>query len=140
MDVKVLDTGQELNVTNGHLQATPPFDDAQGRQEIGGGCQTARARPPVACRPQGPDRSGRQSAGRAFLEAHATKEVSLEPLARVTGLSPFQLIRVFRQEAGLPPHAPEVQARNAAASSWTWTVVPSGSSRMAKRTSASSST
>lgn len=55
---------------------------------------------------------------RAYLEAHACDAVSLEDLARLTGLSGFHLIRVFRQATGLPPHAYQVQARIRGAQVW----------------------
>lgn len=42
---------------------------------------------------------------RAYLEAHYSENVSLDELSRLTCLSPFHLTRVFRQAAGLPPHA-----------------------------------
>lgn len=42
---------------------------------------------------------------REFLEANAEQDVSLVRLAAVAGLSPFHLVRVFREAVGLPPHA-----------------------------------
>jgi|SRR5271170_956327 len=42
---------------------------------------------------------------RQYLEDHYTENVSLEDLARVAGLSAYHLLRVFRSETGLPPHA-----------------------------------
>ena len=42
---------------------------------------------------------------RAYIEAHYAADVSLDQLAQVGGLSPFHLLRVFRNEVGLPPHA-----------------------------------
>lgn len=69
-----------------------------------------------------PARVGRERAAvrdvRAYLEAHATEDVSLNDLAQLAGLSPFHLTRVFRQEVGLPPHAYQVQARIRRAQAW----------------------
>lgn len=42
---------------------------------------------------------------RAYLEEHHTENVSLEQLARLVNLSPFHLLRVFRETVGLPPHS-----------------------------------
>ena len=42
---------------------------------------------------------------REYLEEHYAENVFLERLSRVVGLSRFYLLRVFREEAGLPPHA-----------------------------------
>jgi AraC-like DNA-binding protein len=52
---------------------------------------------------------------RDFLEAHYAENVSLHDLARVAGLSPYHLVRVFRRATGLPPHAYLLQARVARA-------------------------
>ncbi len=49
------------------------------------------------------DRSVRQV--RDYLETHYAENPMLEELARVANLSPFHLLRVFRQQFGLPPHA-----------------------------------
>jgi AraC-like DNA-binding protein len=48
---------------------------------------------------------------RAYLEAHYAEEVPLARLARVAGLSPSHLSRVFRRAHGLPPHAFQTQLR-----------------------------
>jgi AraC-like DNA-binding protein len=48
---------------------------------------------------------------RDFLEAHHTEPVTLAQLASVADLSPFHLLRVFRDELGLPPHAYLTQQR-----------------------------
>lgn len=62
-----------------------------------------------------PVRPGREHAAvgqvRAYLEAYASQDVTLDDLARLTGLSPFYLSRVFRRAVGLPPHAYQVQVR-----------------------------
>lgn len=42
---------------------------------------------------------------REYLEAHYGENILLEELAQVANLSQFHLLRVFRQETGLPPHA-----------------------------------
>jgi AraC-like DNA-binding protein len=48
---------------------------------------------------------------KAFLRAHVSDDVSLEELTHVTGLSPFYLVRVFKQQTGLPPHRYQTQLR-----------------------------
>lgn len=48
---------------------------------------------------------------REHLEANSNREVALEELARLTNLNPSYLIRVFRNEVGLPPHAYQMQVR-----------------------------
>jgi len=48
---------------------------------------------------------------RAYLEAHLAEDVSLPELARVAGVSRFHLLRQFRREFGLPPHAWHMQLR-----------------------------
>lgn len=48
---------------------------------------------------------------REYLEAHYAEEVPLADLAKVAGLSPFHLNRVFRRSLGLPPHAFQIQLR-----------------------------
>jgi len=42
---------------------------------------------------------------RDYLEAHYGENPSLDELARLAGLSPFHLLRVFRRALQLPPHA-----------------------------------
>jgi AraC-like DNA-binding protein len=46
-----------------------------------------------------------------FLEAHPAKEVSLEDLAKLTSLSSFHLLRVFKRDMGVSPHAYQIQQR-----------------------------
>lgn len=41
---------------------------------------------------------------RAYLEAHCTESTSLENLAGLVNLSPYYLIRCFRQQIGCSPH------------------------------------
>lgn len=40
-----------------------------------------------------------------YLKTHYADPVSIDTLARLVGLSPFYLIRSFRQQVGLPPHS-----------------------------------
>lgn len=46
-----------------------------------------------------------------YLREHAAENVSLRTLARVAGLSPYHLCRVFRQTVGVTPHAYQAQLR-----------------------------
>ena len=46
-----------------------------------------------------------------FLDEHYAEQVSLNDLARLTGLSPYYLHRSFCRKVGLPPHAYQVQVR-----------------------------
>ena len=48
---------------------------------------------------------------RDYLEAYYTANVSLQTLASLVGLKPLRLLRVFRREMGLPPHAYLLQVR-----------------------------
>lgn len=48
---------------------------------------------------------------RSFLDDRPQADVSLEELARLSGLSPFHLNRLFQKEYGLPPHAYQIQSR-----------------------------
>ena len=41
---------------------------------------------------------------RAYLEAHYSENVSIDHLAQLVNLSPYYLIRSFRQQVGCPPH------------------------------------
>lgn len=45
------------------------------------------------------------------LESRYAENLTLEELARVASLSPFYLVRVFRKEVGLPPHAYQTRVR-----------------------------
>lgn len=45
------------------------------------------------------------------LESRYAENLTLEELARVANLSPFYLVRVFRKEVGLPPHAYQTRIR-----------------------------
>ena len=48
---------------------------------------------------------------REYLEANTQRNVALDDLAQLSGLSPYHLVRVFRQEVGLSPHAYFEQVR-----------------------------
>ena len=48
---------------------------------------------------------------RDYLEENYTANVSIEFLARIAGLSPFYLIRVFSKEVGIPPHTFQTHVR-----------------------------
>jgi AraC-like DNA-binding protein len=63
--------------------------------------------------PPRPDRRepGAVARAREYLEAHYAAEVRLADLARLTGLTPYHLNRVFRRALGLPPHAYQTQVR-----------------------------
>ncbi|GHO57265.1 AraC family transcriptional regulator [Ktedonobacter robiniae] len=60
-----------------------------------------------------PTRGGRSIVQhvRTYLEEHATENVSLDHLAGLVQLSPFHLLRVFRETVGLPPHSYLTQLR-----------------------------
>jgi AraC-like DNA-binding protein len=47
----------------------------------------------------------------ALLEAHPERAISLHELSTRVGLSPYHLLRTFRAEVGLPPHAYQTQLR-----------------------------
>jgi AraC-like DNA-binding protein len=48
---------------------------------------------------------------KGFLEAHPASEISLEDLSKLTLLSSFHLLRVFKRELGISPHAYQIQQR-----------------------------
>lgn len=48
---------------------------------------------------------------REYLDANTRRNVALDDLAQLSGLSPYHLVRVFRQEVGLSPHAYFEQVR-----------------------------
>jgi len=48
---------------------------------------------------------------RSFLEENSTENISLEQLAAIAHLSPFHLLRSFRDQMSLPPHAYQIQIR-----------------------------
>jgi AraC-like DNA-binding protein len=62
----------------------------------------AEIRPPE--RAAGQDRLAIQQV-RCYLDEHFAEPVSLAELARLVGLSPYYVHRVFEREVGLPPHA-----------------------------------
>jgi AraC-like DNA-binding protein len=45
------------------------------------------------------------------LESRYAENMTLEELARIAHLSSFHLLRVFRKEVGLPPHAYQTRLR-----------------------------
>ena len=48
---------------------------------------------------------------RAYLDEHFSQNVKLAELSSVCGMSPFHLIRSFRDVVGMPPHAYLTQVR-----------------------------
>lgn len=48
---------------------------------------------------------------RAYLHDNYAADVSLTDLARLVGLSPYHLTRLFRRHVGMPPHAYQVHVR-----------------------------
>ena len=58
-------------------------------------------------------RSERQAvaAVREYLKTHFANEVSLAELTAIAQLSPFHLLRLFRRQAGVPPHEYQLQLR-----------------------------
>jgi AraC-like DNA-binding protein len=70
----------------------------------------AHAMPSTNLRPTGEEHQAVRQV-REYLEAHYAENVLLEQLAAITHLSPFHLLRAFRAETGLPPHAYLIQVR-----------------------------
>ena len=48
---------------------------------------------------------------RAYLRSHYSENVSLSSLASIANVSPFHLVRVFKNEVGVPPHEYQTQIR-----------------------------
>ncbi len=48
---------------------------------------------------------------RDYFHANSCKNITLEELANIAFLSPFHLLRVFREETGITPHAYQTQIR-----------------------------
>ncbi len=46
-----------------------------------------------------------------YLKSHYAENVSLSQLASIANLSPFHLLRVFRNQTGVPPHEYQTQVR-----------------------------
>lgn len=66
--------------------------------------------------PAAPGREpGKMQRVRDFIAAHYDRDIGIEELAGLVGLSRFHLIRSFRREFGLPPHAYLNQCRLIAA-------------------------
>ena len=65
--------------------------------------------------PAEPESEGRTasyvSRARAFLEEHWIRNVPLDELAQVAGVSKFHLARRFTEAVGLPPHTYQNQLR-----------------------------
>ena len=67
------------------------------------------AHPPIV-RPPGREH---KAVGRVmeYINAHYADDLSLDEIASIANLSPFHLVRVFRLQVGLPPHAYLTQVR-----------------------------
>src|SRR5258708_22486805 len=48
---------------------------------------------------------------RDYLESNYADNFSLTELSRLTGISPFHMLRMFREEVGLPPHEYQTNIR-----------------------------
>ena len=48
---------------------------------------------------------------RCYLEENYAQNIALAQLTSIAGLSPFHLLRLFRDQVGLPPHAYQIQTR-----------------------------
>ena len=48
---------------------------------------------------------------RDYLQSHYAENVTLDHLTAITNLSPYYLIRIFRQHVGVPPHEYQTQLR-----------------------------
>ncbi len=48
---------------------------------------------------------------RSYLDENYAENISLEQLAAIAHLSPFHLLRSFREQVKLPPHAYQIQVR-----------------------------
>lgn len=129
------DVVMQLSDRSGRLPrfGAPVFDDAVGAQELGSVVRAllAGAEPleahsrflvlfagllrrhavmsPSASRLRSVPSAVRVA--QAYLHAHLTESVTLTSVADVVGLHPLYLIRAFRREFGLPPHAYVVQQR-----------------------------
>lgn len=61
------------------------------------------------------ERTGKErrsvQAVRDYLKAHSAENTSLAQLTSITNLSRFHLLRVFREEVGVPPHEYQTQVR-----------------------------
>ncbi len=68
----------------------------------------ADARPAVRVTPV---EHGRMRMVERYLDEHFAEQVTLDDLARFASMSPFHLLRMFRDAVGLPPHAYLTQLR-----------------------------
>lgn len=91
---------QTLNVPVGRLTQQSLLLEAVARLVAHHGM---RSHPPQSLKPNASPQKAIQTA-RDYLEAHYAKEISLDELAQVTGLSPYHLVRSFSKQVGLPPH------------------------------------
>jgi AraC-like DNA-binding protein len=68
-----------------------------------------------AAHPRAPRPPGREPAAvrrsREYLQEHAAENITLQALARFSGLSAYHLCRVFGQTVGMTPHAYQTQIR-----------------------------
>jgi AraC-like DNA-binding protein len=48
---------------------------------------------------------------KGWLDAHPERNISLQSLADLAGLSPFYLVRVFHKQIGIPPHQYQTNVR-----------------------------
>ena len=62
-----------------------------------------------------PARSAQDGAGREYVAANYERDISVDELAELVGLSRYYLTRAFCKEFGLPPHAYATQVRLLAA-------------------------
>ncbi|MEO8176293.1 MAG: AraC family transcriptional regulator [Sphingomicrobium sp.] len=58
-----------------------------------------------------PAEPGRIARARDFLDSHFAEPVTLTELAAVAGLSPYHLLRTFRDQVGITPGAYQIQLR-----------------------------
>ena len=89
-------------------------DGSRASEELVEACGTLFARWGCGDKPLPRTGSGdRASVDRALATIHARSRdgVTLDTLADAAGVSPFQLIRLFRRFTGMPPHAHLVRAR-----------------------------
>jgi AraC family transcriptional regulator of adaptative response/methylated-DNA-[protein]-cysteine methyltransferase len=77
------------------------FFDSAATAERAGFRACKRCRPRAAVVGDGAAAAVRTAA--AYIDAHADERITLAALARLTGMSPFHLQRVFRRELGVSP-------------------------------------
>jgi AraC-like DNA-binding protein len=86
---------------------------AEKRRAVIGRCLRALFAlcPEIHRSPNAPSQTANLRAIRDYLEAHCFERVPLSHLAGMAGLSSFRLIRLFRREFGLTPHAYQLDGR-----------------------------